>query len=250
MIRAALAALALLAAGPAAAQVACANVTHADAPYTVCDVAAGAGLRLYLTGADGLPYADFRTLEIAQGPMVVAMNGGMYHFDRAPVGLYIEAGEQVMRAVPGPGPGNFGLVPNGVLCIDPQGRARVIETLAYLDEAPDCPFATQSGPMLVIDGALHPALLRDSDSLNIRNGVGTRPDGSAVLAISNAPVNFWDFATLFRDEIGVDEALFLDGRVSRLHSDQLGRSDAGRAMGPILAVPAPGAPVDGAGGAD
>ena len=74
------------------------------------------------------------------------------------------------------GPGNFGLLPNGVFCIR-DGRADVIETLRFAEEAPNCRFATQSGPMLVIDGALHPRFMRDSTSRYIRNGVGTRADG-------------------------------------------------------------------------
>jgi uncharacterized protein YigE (DUF2233 family) len=45
------------------------------------------------------------------------MNAGMFHEDLRPVGLYIEDGAEEMRLVTRDGPGNFGLLPNGVLCI-------------------------------------------------------------------------------------------------------------------------------------
>jgi uncharacterized protein YigE (DUF2233 family) len=144
-----------------------------------------------------------------------------------------------MRVIPNAGPGNFGLLPNGVLCIT-DTSARVIETLRYLDEAPACRDATQSGPMLVIDGELHPRFLPDGTSRNIRNGVGTSADGTrAVFAISNDAVNFHSFGRLFRDELGLPNALFFDGKVSRLYSRDLGRSDFGFQLGPMVAVVEP-----------
>ena len=94
--------------------------------------------------------------------------------------------------------------------------------------------------MLVIDGSLHTRLLPDGDSLYIRNGVGVAPDGqSAFLAISDAPVNFHDFAVFFRDGLGARDALFLDGSISRLYAPALGRDDFGFPMGPIIGVVAP-----------
>jgi uncharacterized protein YigE (DUF2233 family) len=66
--------------------------------------------------------------------------------------------------------------------------------------------------MLVIGGMLHPRFREGSDSLNIRNGVGTSADGSrAVFAISNRPVNFHAFARLFRDGLGLPDALTSTG---------------------------------------
>ena len=163
-----------------------------------------------------------------------AMNAGMYHDDRAPVGHYVEAGEELMRVIPNAGPGNFGLLPNGVFCLRP-GRADVFETLNFIDAAPSCDYATQSGPMLVIDGALHPRFLVDSDSRFIRNGVGTSADGkTAIFAISRRPVNFHTFGRLFLDHLNIDQALYFDGNVSRLHAPDLNRSDPGFRLGPIV----------------
>ena len=209
--------------------------------YTACHVdPAEDDLRLFLNDAEGDPFGQFATLDAAlaaQGEtLAFAMNGGMYHEDRTPVGHYVEDREEIMRVIPNAGPGNFGLLPNGVFCIR-ENRADVIETTDYLAQRPDCRFATQSGPMLVIDGELHPRFLADSDSRHIRNGVGTSKDGSrAVFVISDTPVTFHEFARIFRDDLQLDQALFLDGSVSRLYAPELGRSDFGRWMGPIVGV--------------
>jgi uncharacterized protein YigE (DUF2233 family) len=167
--------------------------------------------------------------------LAFAMNAGMYHADRAPVGLFVENGQERHGIVTSAGPGNFGMLPNGVFCV---GEAfAVIESHRYAETPPACRFATQSGPMLVIEGALHPRFLPDSDSLNIRNGVGVAPDGqTAYFAISNVPVTFHQFARLFRDALGTPDALFLDGSISRLIAPDLGRADLGVPMGPIIGV--------------
>ena len=94
--------------------------------------------------------------------------------------------------------------------------------------------------MLVIDGELHPKLLPESDSTYIRNGVGVSADGTrAVFAISNDPVNFHAFARLFRDELGLPNALYFDGNISRLYAPELQRHDAGFPMGPIVGTVIP-----------
>lgn len=231
---------------PMAQAVSCADMVHDGTAYTVCEVdMTRDDLRLFLDDDTGAPYGQFIAIDAAlaeQGQrLAFAMNAGMYHEDRAPVGHYIEDGTERMRVIPNAGPGNFGLLPNGILCIGDQ-NARVIETRRYLSEAPACRFATQSGPMLVIDGALHPRFLPRSTSRYIRNGVGTSADGRrAVFAISNEPVTFHAFGRLFRDHLNLPNALFLDGNVSRLHAPSLNRSDFGRWLGPIVGVvePAP-----------
>ena len=117
----------------------------------------------------------------------------------------------------------------------------MFETSVFVARTPECRSATQSGPMLVIDGALHPRFLPESTSRYIRNGVGTSPDGSrAVFAISNNVVSFYEFALLFRDHLGVPNALYLDGNISRVRAPDLGRDDAGfTTIGPIIGVVEP-----------
>jgi uncharacterized protein YigE (DUF2233 family) len=198
-------------------------------------------LRLFHSGPDGA-YGSFRNLNDsleAQGQTLgFAMNAGMYHRDLSPVGLYIEERDEVSGIVTSDGPGNFGLLPNGVFCIGETFR--VIESRTFKEDRPDCRFATQSGPMLVIKGDLHPKLLPESDSLYVRNGVGVSEDGSrAVFAISNTPVNFHAFARFFLDELGLPDALYFDGNISRLYAPGLDRHDAGFPMGPIVGTVVP-----------
>ena len=237
MIRAVLLALLVWAAPASAAE--CENIRFEDAGYTICTVdLTSETLRLFLYDDSGAPYGQFgaieRDLNDKGQSLGFAMNAGMYHDDRAPVGHYVEDGQEIMRVIPNAGPGNFGLLPNGVLCIR-EGRADVIETLRFVKEAPDCAYATQSGPMLVIDGALHPRFLKDSTSRYIRNGVGTSADGkTAVFAISDSPVTFYEFGRLYRDYLTLPNALFLDGNISKLYAPQLNRNDFGFSMGPVV----------------
>ena len=238
--------LALLLAGLAtsAAALECKDEAYAGNSYTLCRVDLQKDdLRLFLNDASGQPYGTFSTIDQALADkglrLSFATNGGMYHEDRRPVGHYVERGHQIMRVVPNAGPGNFGLLPNGVLCIG-LGWVRVIETLRYVREKPGCTYATQSGPMLVIDGALHPKFNANSASRFIRNGVGTSADGgTAVFVISNNSVTFHEFASFFRDALRLPQALFIDGNVSRLHAPSLARSDGGRKLGPIVGVVEP-----------
>nr|WP_234988724.1 phosphodiester glycosidase family protein [Tropicibacter naphthalenivorans] len=230
-----------MAMGSGASAVECRNVEFDGSRYAVCEVnAADEELHLFRADPSGQPYGHFAPLaeDLSRGgeELVFAMNAGMYHEDRSAVGHYVENGVEQMRVISNPGPGNFGLLPNGIFCIRPQ-RADVIETRDFLEQKPDCRDATQSGPMLVIDGELHPRFLPDSTSRYIRNGVGTSQDGTRVVfAISNNTVTFHEFARLFRDALGLPNALFLDGNVSRLFARDLNRADLGRRMGPIVAV--------------
>ena len=244
MMRSALTAAVFCLLARTAVAVDCEPVDYEGVRYTVCEVdASQEDLELFLQDAAGEIYGQFTSVDRALAEtgqrLTFAMNAGMYHDDRSPVGHYKEDGQEIMRVIPNAGPGNFGLLPNGVLCLRP-GRADVFETLDYLASAPDCEDATQSGPMLVIDGALHPRFLKDGTSVYIRNGVGTSEDGSRVVfAISDEPVNFHGFGLLFRDYLKVPNALYLDGNISRLYAPEIGRRDFGFAVGPIIGVVEP-----------
>lgn len=224
---------------PAAASAACRDIEFEAQTYTVCEAGADQDLRLFHAATDGSVLGSFGRVDDALAPegkkLLFAMNAGMYHADRAPVGLLVTDGVQRSRIVTSDGPGNFGLLPNGVFCIGAQFS--VVESRAYDARPPACRFATQSGPMLVIDGALHPRFLRDGDSRYIRNGVGVARDGkTAYLVISNRPVNFYDFGRLFRDVLKTPNALYFDGKISRLYAPDLRRNDFGFQMGPIVGL--------------
>jgi uncharacterized protein YigE (DUF2233 family) len=160
----------------------------------------------------------------------------MYHKDRRPVGLYREAGNEKTRLLTGASSGNFGLLPNGVFYKSGK-TASVMESKAFktLDINPD--YATQSGPMLVIDGKLHPKFKETSESLRVRNGVGISGDGETLyFVVSQKPVNFHRFGRFFKDRLKTPNALYLDGGISRLHDPANDRSDPGRPMGPIVGL--------------
>lgn len=240
-IRNSAALLALLVLPLAAGAGPCRSLSFEDTPFTVCEARAGDDLRLWLDDAGGalIGTPERLTEQLAPGErLVFAMNAGMYHPDRRPVGLFVADGAEQAALVTRAGPGNFGMLPNGVFCIGE--RLAVIESRAYAAAPQDCRYASQSGPMLVIGGALHPRFLPDSDSLHIRNGVGVAPDGgTAWFAISDAPVSFHRFARLFRDRLGAPDALYFDGSVSRLIAPGIGRADTGVPMGPIVGMVAP-----------
>lgn len=220
----------------------CDRVDHDGQGYVICTVPAAdqGDLRLWQDGPDGKPLRNFanirRSLRKGQA-LGFAMNAGMFHPDYRPVGLLVIDGEELSPIVTGASDGNFGLLPNGVFCAGGARPFQVIESRAFAQARPDCRIATQSGPMLVVDGDLHPRFLEDSDSRYIRNGVGVSPDGqTAWFAISNRPVTFHEFGRLFRDGLGARDALYFDGSVSRLYAPSVNRADFGRSMGPIIGL--------------
>ena len=244
LTKAAIFALIAVSAGGARAEMApsetCRPVQAQGDSFTVCTVdLRRQRVRLFWLGADGLPYSSLSTLAEKQGARLsFAMNAGMYDKGQAPVGLYVEDGREMKGVSTANGPGNFHLKPNGVFYVKGE-RAGVLDTGHYLKARMKPDFATQSGPMLVIDGQIHPKISADGPSLKIRNGVGVREDGRvAVFAISEHPVTFGAFARLFRDDLGCRNALFLDGSVSSLYAPALKRNDLSRPLGPMVgAVP-------------
>ena len=220
----------------ASARAAC----HAQAGYSVCEFDTTSDkIALFNLDAAGQPYGGFESLQgalAAQGQQLTfAMNGGMYGEDLKPIGLYVEAGKHLHKLNHANGPGNFHLKPNGVFYLA-AGKAGVMETDAFARSGIKPEFATQSGPMLVINGAIHPKISSTGTSAKLRNGVCVNDGTKVVFIISDGPVTFYDFATFFRDTLGCKNALFLDGSVSSLFAPELGRNDFLARLGPIVGV--------------
>lgn len=219
----------------------CTNNIFSGASYTTCTVAVEQDrVELFLHDDSGQPFGQFVNLVEKQSErgldVLFAMNAGMFHSDLRPVGHYVENYIEKKRVIANPGPGNFGMLPNGIFCINDQSY-RIYETHDYIAKRPNCKFATQSGPLILNDGALHPRIKKGSTSQFIRNGVGVSQDGAtAHFVISNQRVNFHQFTLFFRDELDVPDALYFDGNISRLYAPELGRSGVGWSVGPMVAA--------------
>ncbi|MDJ1485126.1 phosphodiester glycosidase family protein [Cytophagaceae bacterium YF14B1] len=172
--------------------------------------------------------------------LIFATNGGMYESDGTPVGLFIQNSKVVKplnqkevlkngSAIP-----NFYLKPNGVFYIDKAGKAFVTETSKFI-LSKQIQWATQSGPMLVTNGAIHPVFQKGSPNQVIRSGVGILPNGKVLFAISRTPMNFYDFALYFQQQ-GCANALFLDGFVSRMYLPEKGVRQTDGNFGVIVGV--------------
>jgi uncharacterized protein YigE (DUF2233 family) len=219
----------------------CQEVAYERDTYTVCEVdLRKQALRLFWKGLDGAPLGYLnalpRTLEDKSGRLIFATNAGMFDPAFKPVGLYVEQGRELVRANTRSGAGNFHMKPNGIFYVA-DGKAGVLETRTYLKQRPQAELATQSGPMLVINGRLHPRFDRRSTSLKPRNGVGVRADGTVAVAISEGSVSFDAFARLFRDRLKCPNALFLDGgSAPSLYVPSLNRRGNLLSLGPMIGV--------------
>jgi uncharacterized protein YigE (DUF2233 family) len=196
-------------------------------------------LRLFLTDASGRPLQTFAALEgmlAAQGKaLVFAMNAGMFHADYSPVGLFVDEGRQLSPVNVSNGAGNFFLKPNGVFFVG-NGRAGVIESSRFAARGEKVSLATQSGPLLVEAGIIHPLLRPTSTSRLIRNGVGVDRAGRAIFVISDDPVSLHELARLFRDGLSCPDALYFDGVVSSVRTPRHRQSVQRAKLGPIIAV--------------
>lgn len=197
-------------------------------------------IAMALAGTDGAPFRSLKAYRENLGDgaanVAFAMNGGMFGDDGKPVGYYVEDGERLRELNRNDGPGNFHMKPNGVF-FGSDGKWQVLSADAFFSSVSERPqFGTQSGPMLLIDGALHPEIAEDGPSKAIRNAVGIDSDGKAHFVISEAPVSFGLVARYFRDRVKAQNALYLDGAVSVLWDPAGGRLDSSASLGPLIVV--------------
>jgi uncharacterized protein YigE (DUF2233 family) len=224
---------------PSPAASACTQQSFEGTAFTTCRYDRRRDeIALALDGASG-PLRSFAALERQLGPRVqrlrFAMNAGMYDEAGNPIGVFVEDGRQGHAINRQRGPGNFHLLPNGVFTVAADGRVAVMPSDGY-DPATHPRWATQSGPMLVIDGRLHPAIQDNGPSLHIRNGVGVDSADTAWFVIADDAVSFGRMARFFRDVLHCPNALYLDGSVSSLWDRPARRRDTNTELGPMVAI--------------
>lgn len=217
---------------------ACRSVIFENTPLTDC-IASPERHRIatVLAGPDG-NYGGLGAFAASRDARTIAfaVNAGMFDEGGDPVGYYVEAGERKKELNTAKGEGNFHMLPNGVFYgTGDRWNVRTADDFkANVSDRPQ--FGTQSGPMLVIDGRLHPEITMDGPSRTIRNAVGVDEAGRAHFVISSAPISFGKLARFYRDALKVKNALYLDGSVSQLWNPATERIDGGAPIGPILVV--------------
>lgn len=147
-------------------------------------------------------------------------NSGIYGTDDKPAGLHVEAGQEKHALNTNrTAKGNFHLQPNGVFFIRHDERANVLTTSAYqkyYNKNKCIRIATQSGPMLVIDGKVNAIFLKGGNSKHYRSGVCVSKQRVMFFKNTSEAVNFYDFA-VFAKSLGCRNALYLDGKISKFY---------------------------------
>jgi uncharacterized protein YigE (DUF2233 family) len=214
---------------------ACEAKTFEGSAFTVCRFNAGRETIELIQGSRSLAAVEAR-LGARARQVKFAMNAGMYDEEGRPIGLFVSNGKVGKPLNLRHGSGNFHLLPNGVFAQDEKGALSITPSPEFAKRVSSPRWASQSGPMLVIDGKLHSKFDANGQSQLIRNGVGVQDPRTAFFVISEDPVSFGRFARFFRDSLGCKDALYLDGTVSSLWDPAGARQDAYSSLGPIHVV--------------
>jgi uncharacterized protein YigE (DUF2233 family) len=195
--------------------------TVGDDAFTVVTVdLQAAELKLFWKRPDGIRFGSFTALgdDLRQhGQRVIfATNAGIFDPTFTPCGLHVEAGRELVPLNLAAGQGNFYMKPNGVFLLDDAG-AHIVDSTQYAGTTPSTHLATQSGPLLVIDGRINPQFDPQSANRKIRSGVAISSPSTVHFVLSERPVSFHALASLFRDRLGCQDALCLDGVISRFY---------------------------------
>ena len=198
-------------------------------------------LKLYWKDDNGEIIKNFDNLkkfvENKKRILLFSMNAGMYKKDLSPQGLFITEQKTIVLLDTSSGNGNFYLKPNGVFYITTNHLPKICNSKDFIDNG-KIEYATQSGPMLVINGKIHAAFKEGSTNLNIRNGVGILPNNKIVFAMSKGEINFYDFANYFKS-LGCKNALYLDGFVSKIYLPEKNWVQTDGNFGVIIGVTKP-----------
>lgn len=161
-----------------------------------------AAIKMYWKDSAGVPFMTFDRLLKLNDRIVFITGTGK---SLVPFGLYIENGKVLH---PMQKPMNYKvnqkIQPDGVFYT--TGTHAFIHPLAEKRFYKNAKWAIQSGPMLLIDGRINPAL--PNKKKTIRHGVGVKKDGRVYFAVIEAGMK--DFAKHFLEE-GCTNALYLDG---------------------------------------
>ena len=226
-----------------------------DSPFdfSACQINADAlqnsnySLQLFWQSPDSeqpiLTFDKLLTILPSEQTLLFAMNAGMYNEQYAPIGYTVIEGEEIRALNLKQGGGNFHLLPNGVVWWNKAGKVQITESNALSEQLKSGQaqpwYASQSGPMLVINNEIHPQFNPESTSLKFRNGIGVCGDGddSVVQFVnSNQPVTFYQFASVFKDDLNCPNALFLDGGIaSAFYAPSIDSHDK-KDMGVIIGV--------------
>jgi uncharacterized protein YigE (DUF2233 family) len=195
-------------------------LTFKQAKYVITHVDLNAALiKMLWRNPAGAPYGSLGEAYRQIGADLLAVtNAGIYSDKRAPEGLHLEGGVSLSPLNLNNGDGNFYWKPNGVFYVAGDG-AGIMESEKFdsLNKRAGVREATQSGPLLVIDGKVNPNLKPDSRYLYVRNGIGVKTADDVYIMVSEDEVNLHDFASVFAQQLHCRDALYLDGCVSQLY---------------------------------
>lgn len=194
-------------------------------------------IQLYWKDENGAPLGNFLALKNhieKQGQeLIFAMNAGIFMKDQSPIGLYIEDGKTLRPLNLKKAKGNFYLQPNGVFFVKKDGSAGL--SISQNFKTQDVIYASQSGPLLLIEGKVNANFSPTASSKNKRNGVGIRADGVVVFLFAKTPLTFYDFAAEFK-RMGCVDALYFDGAISDFYVSGQAPAQYFGLFGPMLAI--------------
>ncbi len=161
------------------------------------------------------------SIEKAKLDIQMITNGGMYSPANEPQGLYIENKKtyKTIDTLNDKDGTNFYLFPNGVFYMDTLNNFGISSTENFIKKISDYSLiknATQSGPMLINNGEIHKSFSKASQNEKIRSGVGITSSNQLVFLITLDDCNFYDFAICFKEIFDCNNALFLDGAISKM----------------------------------
>ena len=175
-------------------------------------------IAMYWKNANGEAFGSLRALLAdidRDGRVQMAMNGGIYAKNYAPLGLYIDKGVQEAPLNRASGGGNFFIRPGGVFYL--RGQNAGIVSINKFKPSSTIAYAVQSGPMLIENGTINWRLKPSASSRKLRNGVGITRQGQVIFMLSDRETNFYDFACYAQSTLNVRQMLSLDATISKMY---------------------------------